>query len=154
MAIRFPSVSPFAGLSAQNSDCKWMLQLFFPYLHILEPCFGCGVSEGFLARCEHGVVAEVLLTGSGQRVEEVVFVLHFLADVFLWNAGGKSYGLLGIFHGVCHRPVSSPASHQPVMVGEGDGFSTHDVLHACAEHFIIQRFVKSGFDKQVAMSGI
>ena len=97
---------------------------------------------------------EGLLAGVRHRVQEIIFVFHFLADVFLGYVRGKADGFFGILHRVRNGPITSPAPHQSIVVGVGNGFVSHDVLHARGEYFVFQRLVKECLDEEVAVAGI
>ena len=137
-----------------NGNFYRMLQLVFPCMHILEPRLRIRIAEGFLARGKHRIVVEGLLAGVRHRVQEIIFVFHFLADVFLGYVRGKADGFFGILHRVRNGPITSPAPHQSIVVGVGNGFASHDVLHARGEYFVFQRLVKECLDEEVAVAGI
>ena len=95
----------------------------------------------FAARCRDGI-------------KEIIFVFYFLTDIFLRNVSGDTYRFFGILHGVCNRPVPSPATNQAVMVGMREGFVSHNVLYPGAENFVSQRLVEKCFYQQVTVPGI
>ena len=52
------------------------------------------------------------------RIKVVVFVFLFRFYIALGDASSQSYSFFGIFHGVVDRPVCSPTSYEPFMIGE------------------------------------
>ena len=126
-------------------------QLFFPFTKIGKPCFRCFISESFFHRSKSRMILEIFISRSGNRIKEVSFILFFRFHITLRNASAQSYGFFSIFHCVVYRPVRSPASYKPFMIGERLG-STYYVLYTCAENFLIERFVKECFNMKIAMS--
>ena len=88
----------------------------FPGLQVLEPSFGCLVSEGLFHRRKGDVVGHHGLFRRVYLIEVVGLVVDFADDVFLREVSTETHGFLGIFHGVVHRPVGSPAAYKTFVV--------------------------------------
>ena len=82
------------------------------------------------------MITEPFLTRSSKGIEEIILVFYLLPDVFSRYAGGYADGLFGIFHRVGYRPVTSPTAYQPLVVGAGEGFASHDILYSGTKYLL------------------
>ena len=131
-----------------------VLQLLLPLSHIGKPGRSIWIAKLLLTRGEHGKVAELPLLGGRYQVEEVIGVAHLLTHVALGHIGGDADGLLGVLHGICHRPMAPPTTYQSLVVALHHGLSAHDMLHTDCESLLLQRLAEEAVNLQVTMPGL